>query len=58
MSTVETLIQNIMSDNYKSAGDVFNDLINDKMNVALEQEKANVAGSIYNPAAENSDEDI
>lgn len=50
MSTIETMIQNIIDDDYNAAGDAFNGLIGDKVTDALDQQKASIAGSIYGGA--------
>lgn len=57
---VEDLVQAATSSDYNTASEIFNDLIGQKMQDALEQEKIAVANQIYNgvdPVDYESDED-
>lgn len=57
MSTIETMMQNILDDDYNAAGNVFNSLIGDKVTDALEQEKASIAANIYGNVETGTDVD-
>jgi len=48
MSAIEDLINNVVDQDFSKAGPMFTDIIQSKMNDALEQEKINVAAEIYN----------
>lgn len=45
---VEDLVQAATSQNYTAAAEIFNDVIGQKMQAALDQEKIAVANQIYN----------
>ena len=48
MATIEDFIGHAVDKDYAKAGDVFNTLMSDKMQAALDQEKIKVGGIIYN----------
>ena len=48
MATIEDFIGHAVDKDYVKAGDVFNTLMSDKMQAALDQEKIKVGGIIYN----------
>ena len=45
---IDQLIDNIATQNYSKASEIFNELLQDKMTDALDQEKIAVAGQIFN----------
>lgn len=53
----EDLVQSIFDQNYTAATEIFNDMVGQKMQDALEQEKIAVAGQIYN-GEEPEEEDL
>lgn len=48
MADIENFIDAVMNQDFSNAGPMFNDLLGDKLNDALEQEKIAVADSIFN----------
>lgn len=46
--SIENLINNVVDQDFAKAGPTFQELMQDRMNDALEQEKISVAGSIFN----------
>ncbi len=48
MATIEDFIGHAVDKDYAKAGETFNDLMADKMQAALDQEKIKVGGVIYN----------
>ena len=48
MATIEDFIGHAVDKDYAKAGETFNDLMADKMQAALDQEKIKVGGIIYN----------
>ena len=46
--SIEDLINNVVDQDFAKAGPTFQELMQDRMNDALEQEKISVAGSIFN----------
>jgi hypothetical protein len=46
--SVEDLINNVVDQDFAKAGPTFHELMQDRMNDALEQEKIAVAGQIFN----------
>jgi len=48
MADIETLIQNIATDNMSNAGKAFDDLMKEKLSDALDQEKAAIANAVFN----------
>lgn len=56
--SVEELINHITDQNYSKAEITLNDLMSDKMNDALEQEKIAVANQIYNGVDPDEEEDL
>lgn len=48
MADIEDLINNVMNQDFSAAGPTFNELMNDRVADALEQEKIAVAGQIFN----------
>jgi hypothetical protein len=48
MSETEDLVDAMYTQNYTAATEIFNDMISQKMNDALEQEKVSVASQIFN----------
>ena len=54
--SIEDLINNVIDQDFAKAGPTFQELMQDRMNDALEQEKISVAGQIFNN--ENPDEEI
>ena len=46
--SIEDLINNAVDQDFAKAGPTFQELMQDRMNDALEQEKISVAGSIFN----------
>jgi hypothetical protein len=56
--SVEELINHITDQNFSKAEITLNDLMSDKMNSALEQEKIAVANQIYNGVDPDEEEDL
>lgn len=56
--SVEDLVNQITDQNFKTAEVTLNDLLADRMNAALEQEKIAVANQIYNGAEEDDEEQL
>lgn len=54
----EDLVQSIFDQNYTAATEIFNDMVGQKMQDALEQEKIAVAGQIYNGEDPEEDDDL
>lgn len=54
----EDLVQSIFDQNYTAATEIFNDMVGQKMQDALEQEKIAVAGQIYNGEEPEEDDDL
>jgi len=50
MAEIETFIDAVLNQDFSQAAPMFNELIGDKMNDALEQEKISVADQIFNGA--------
>jgi len=48
MSGIEDLINNVVDQDFSKAGPMFSDILQDKVNDALEQEKINIAANVYN----------
>lgn len=48
MADIENFIDAVMNQDFTNAGPMFNELLGDKLNDALEQEKIAVADSIFN----------
>lgn len=48
MADIEDLINNVLNQDFSAAGPTFNELMNDRVADALEQEKIAVAGQIFN----------
>ena len=46
--SIEDLINNVVDQDFAKAGPTFQELMQDRMNDALEQEKISIAGSIFN----------
>lgn len=46
--SIEDLINNVVDQDFAKAGPTFQELMQDRMDDALEQEKISVAGSIFN----------
>jgi len=46
--SIEDLINNVIDQDFAKAGPTFQELMQDRMNDALEQEKISVAGQIFN----------
>jgi len=53
MEDIETLINHISGENYSQANAIFNDLIADRLNSALDQERISVASQMFG----NSDDE-
>ena len=47
-NTAENLVQTVFDQNYTAATEIFNDMVDQKMQDALEQEKIAVADQIFN----------
>lgn len=58
MSDIETLIQNITDGNFNQASNTFNDVMNDKISNALDQEKIAVAGQMFGDDIDLDDIDL
>lgn len=57
-NTAENLVQTVFDQNYTAAFEIFNDMVDQKMQDALEQEKIAVADQIFNGhSAEGGPED-
>lgn len=48
MSEIENLIQHALDQDYNKANQIFGDLMGEKIDDALEQEKINIANQAYN----------
>lgn len=57
MPTIEDMIDFVNANELTKANGVFNELLQDKMNQAIDQEKIAVAATIFN-GAEESDDDL
>jgi hypothetical protein len=60
-NTLEDMIGDIVSKNYTSAGNAFEDLLGDKLKDALDAKKVSIAGSIFgdeNPEEYSEDEEV
>lgn len=57
MSEIESLINNIVDQDFASAGPTFADILNNKLDDALEQEKVAMADQTFN-GVEPDDEEI
>lgn len=55
--SIEDLLDNLSAGELQKANDVFNDLLSDKLNDALDQERIAVASSIFNDE-QQAEEDI
>ncbi len=62
MSSIEDLINNVMDQDFASAGPSFNEIMQQKLTDALDQEKVRVAGVVFNDDEDDledvSDEEI
>lgn len=60
-TTTDELVQSIIDQNYTAATEIFNDMIGQKMQSALDQEKIAMADQIFNgaePEEDIDDEDL
>lgn len=55
---IETMIDNIMNSEFNTAGDIFNDLLNTKVQDAVDQEKIALAGQIFNSSVDDEQLDL
>lgn len=58
MSDINDLIQHALDQDYNKASQVFGDLMGQKVNDALEQEKIGLADQIFNGVAPEEDTDL
>ena len=58
VNPIENLVQAALDQNYTAATDIFNDVIGQKMQYALDQEKIAIAGRIYNGEEPEDEEDL
>lgn len=58
INPVGDFIDQIAAGNYNTSADLFNELIQAKMQTALDAEKLNVAQTIYNSIDDEDDEDF
>jgi len=56
MSDIETMINHAANQDFNAANGIFQELISQRMSDALDQEKINVAGQIFNQADEEPEE--
>lgn len=56
--TIPDLLAAIKDDNFNLAGNHFNDLVNDKLQVSLNQNKIRLASSIFNDEELEDEEDF
>ena len=54
--SIEDLIDNITTQDFAKAGPLFSDIIGDKLNTALEQEKIRLADVTFNGAEDNEEQ--
>lgn len=57
MADVIDFIDQVINQDFSKAAPTFDELMKDRMNTALEQEKIAVAGQIFNGAEEAAEED-
>lgn len=57
-TTTDELVQSIIDQNYTAATEIFNDMIGQKMQSALDQEKIAMADQIFNGAEPEEDDDL
>jgi hypothetical protein len=61
VNPIESMIDSILGNDYKASSDIFNDMISDKMNDALEDKKVAMADTVFNGGSDDleiSDEEI
>jgi hypothetical protein len=56
--SIEDLINNVVDQDFAKAGPTFQELMQDRMNDALEQEKIAVAGQIFNGEEPEEEEEV
>lgn len=56
--SIEDLIDTITSQDFSKAGPLFSDIIGDKIDMALEQEKIRLADVTFNGAEEDDEEQL
>ena len=56
--TIDDMITHITNNDLTKANDAFNSLLQDKMNIAMEQEKIAVASTIFNGTEEPDEEQL
>ncbi len=61
VNPIESMIDSILGNDYKTSSDIFNDMVSDKMNDALEDKKVAIADTMFNGESDDleiSDEEI
>ena len=61
VNPIESMIDSILGNDYKTSSDIFNDMVSDKMNDALEDKKVAIADTMFNGGSDDleiSDEEI
>lgn len=61
VNPIESMIDSILGNDYKTSSDIFNDMVSDKMNDALEDKKVAMADTMFNGGSDDleiSDEEI
>lgn len=56
--SIEDLINNVVDQDFAKAGPTFQELMQDRMNDALEQEKISIAGAIFNGEEPEEEEEV
>ena len=57
MAEIEDLINNVVNQDFSKAGPLFNEILSDKIAIALEQEKLAVTDRVFNGVDQEEDED-
>ena len=61
VNPIESMIDSILGNDYKTSSEIFNDMVSDKMNDALEDKKVAIADTMFNGGSDDleiSDEEI
>lgn len=56
--SIEDLINNVMNQDFASAGPTFNEIMQQKIAASLDQEKIKMAGIIFNDQEDIDDEEL
>ena len=53
VNPIESMIDSILGNDYKTSSDIFNDMVSDKMNDALEDKKVAIADTMFNGGSDD-----